>query len=89
MSCCDKRTLLTIFITDISRWVFVYRMSRLCGGAHEMSGIPAPLWLCGWVVGGFMGWVGECVLMWGGGGVGGVVGWCVCEGWVGWWWGCG
>ena len=54
-----------------------------------MSGIPAPLWLCGWVVGGFMGWVGECVLMWGGGGVGGVVGWCVCEGWVGWWWGCG
>ena len=42
--------------------------SRLCGGANEILGIPAPLWLRGWVVGGFMGWVG---------------GWCACEGWVG------
>ena len=25
-------------------------MARLCGGAHEISGIPAPLWLHGWVV---------------------------------------
>ena len=39
-------------------------MSRLCGGVHEISGIPAPLCLCGSVVRGFMGWVG-------GGGVGG------------------
>ena len=32
-------------------------MGRLCGGAHEISGIKAPLFLCGWVVGGFLGWV--------------------------------
>ena len=51
---------------------FVYRMGRLCGGAHDISGIPAPLWLCGWVVGRFLGWVG-----WVSGGVGGGgVGWC-------------
>ena len=31
-------------------------MGRLCGGAHEISGIKAPLFPCGW---------------WGGGGVGG------------------
>ena len=29
-----------------------------CGGAHEILGIPASLCLRGWVVGGFMGWVG-------------------------------
>ena len=62
-------------------------MGRLCGGAHEISSIPAPLWLCEWVVGGFMGWVGVGV---GGGGVGGVlvraevVLWGV-GGWVMWW----
>ena len=47
-------------------------MSRLCGGAHEISGIKAPLFLHGWVVGGFLGWVG-----------GGRVG---RDGWVGQWW---
>ena len=26
-------------------------MGRLCGGAHEISGIKAPIFLCGWVVG--------------------------------------
>ena len=66
-------------------------MGRLCGGAHEISGIPIPLWLCGWVVGGFLGWVGGGWVMAGGvgkwwwwlggwvyfGGVGGVGG----EGW--------
>ena len=54
-------------------------MGRLCGGAHEISGIPVPLWLHGWMVGGFMGWMGFGV---GGGGVGGDVGsgWCVCGG---------
>ena len=36
-------------------------MGGLCGGAHEMSGIPAPIWLRGWVVGRIMGWV---VVMW-------------------------
>ena len=46
-------------------------MGRLCGGAHEISGIPAPLWLCGWVVERIMGWVG-----------GGYVG-CGAGGWVG------
>ena len=44
-------------------------MGKLCGGAHEISGIPASICLCGWVVEEFMGWVG---------------GWCV-EGWDGWW----
>ena len=33
-------------------------MGRLCGGVHEISGIKAPLFLHGWVVGGFLGWVG-------------------------------
>ena len=69
-------------------------MGRLCGGAHEISGIPAPLWLCGWVVGGFLGfWVGVGWVssgvdgdMGGGWGVGlGAVGFGVGgEGW-GWW----
>ena len=51
-------------------------MGRLCGGAHEISGIKAPHFLCGWVVGGFVGWVE----------VGWVMGWvvgCVGGGWVG------
>ena len=30
----------------------VYRMGRLCGGAHEISGIKAPLFFCGGVGGG-------------------------------------
>ena len=68
-------------------------MGRLCGGAHEISGIPAPLCLCGWVVGEFMGWVGGwwgrswvvgVVVCWVGGGVGGVL---VSDGvGVGCWW---
>ena len=29
-------------------------MGRLCGGAHEISGIKAPIFLCGW--GGWGGW---------------------------------
>ena len=52
----------------------VYRMGRLCGGAHEISGIPAPLWLHGWVVKGFMGWVGV--------GVGGMFVLVGCVGWI-------
>ena len=47
-------------------------MDRLCGGAHEISGIKAQIFLCGWV-----GLVGQVVVGW----VGvGVVGWVV----VGW-----
>ena len=30
-------------------------MGRLCGGAHEISGIKAPHFLCGWVGDGGMG----------------------------------
>ena len=41
--------------------VIVYQMGRLCGGAHEISGIKAPIFLHRWVGGGEMG----------GGGVGG------------------
>ena len=41
--------------------IFVYQMGRLCGGAHEISGIKAQIFLCGWVGGGGSG----------GGGVGG------------------
>ena len=39
--------------------IFVYQMGRLCGGAHEISGIPAPLWLWvgGWRVHGVGVWV--------------------------------
>ena len=53
----------------------VYQMGRLCGGAHEISGIKAQIFLCGWVGGGGsgggrVGWVGR------GGGVE-VVGWVV------------
>ena len=44
--------------TDTENQIFVYCMGRLCGGAHEILGIKAPLFLCGWVVGGFLGWVG-------------------------------
>ena len=39
---CDKHDLICIF---------VYQMGRLCGGAHEISDIKAPLFLHGWVVG--------------------------------------
>ena len=27
--------------------IFVYQMGRLCGGAHEISGIKAPIFLRG------------------------------------------
>ena len=44
-------------------------MGRLCGGAHEISGIKAPLFLCGGVGVGV-----------GGGGMGGIWGaWCAGE----------
>ena len=57
--------------------IIVYRMDRLCGGAHEISGIKAPLFLCGGVGGGVRdGGVG--------GGVGGCA-WCAGEGCCGWW----
>ena len=38
--------------------IIVYRIGRLCGGAHEMSGIKikAPLFLHGGVGGGGVGW---------------------------------
>ena len=58
----------------------VYQMGRLCGGAHEISGIKVPLFLCGgmgewwggdgWVGCGGCGGVGHA-------GVDGVVGWVV------------
>ena len=39
--------------------LIVYRMGRLCGGAHEVSSIKAPLFLCGgWLEGSWGGWVG-------------------------------
>ena len=61
----------------ISRYpLIVYQMGRLCGGAHEISGIKAQIFLCGWV-----GVVGQVVV-----GRGGVVEWVVV---VGWWVGVG
>ena len=61
------RVSLVLFLFSLMHTcIFVYQMGRLCGGAHEISGIPATLCLCGWVVGGFMGWVG---VWW--------YGWCV------------
>ena len=55
--------------------IFVYQMGRLCGGAHEISGIKAPLFLHWWVGvghGGMGGW-----WWWGV--------WCAGEGCFGWW----
>ena len=52
----------TLFDPEVIFLQFVvYQMGRLCGGAHEISGIPAPLWLRVWVVERIMGWV---VVMW-------------------------
>ena len=55
--------------------LIVYQMGTLCGGAHDISCIKAPIFLYGWVEGGGMGgggvggvWVGRGG---GGGGVGG------------------
>ena len=76
--------------TGTENQIFVYGMGRLCGGAHEISGIKAPLFLCGWVVGGFLGWVGGSGVGRMGGsvvvgsvidGVGWMGGWCAGEGW--------
>ena len=51
-------------------------MGRLCGGAHEISGIKAPIFLHGWGGGGVggdgVGWVVVGVQS-GGGVVGGVI----------------
>ena len=52
-----------ILRTGMEDQIFVYQMGGLCGGAHEISGIKAKLFLCGWVVGGSLGWVGDLVLM--------------------------
>ena len=53
-----------------------------CGGAHETSGIPAPLCLNGWMVRGFMRWVGGCMVV--GWVVGGFIGWVGDSGVGGW-----
>ena len=45
--------------SDAPHLSFVYQMGRLCEGAHEISGIKAPIFLCGWVSGGGMGGGGE------------------------------
>ena len=57
--------------------IFVHQMGKLCGGAHELSGIKAPLFP----------WVGGCRVLWVGGGwldgwVVGWVRWMVVAGWV-------
>ena len=49
-------------------YLIVYRMGGLCRGAHEITGIHTPLFLYGWVIGGFIGWPGG---WWCGGWVGG------------------
>ena len=78
--------------TWIHLCIFVYRMGRLCGGAREISGIKAPIFLHWWMLGSGVGsevgvvqWVGE---WWCGGGQvvggevgGGVVGQVVGGGW--------
>ena len=54
----------------------VYRMGRLCERAHEISGIKAPCFLRGWLVGGLLGWMGGLAMVgW----------WLVAGGWVGVW----
>ena len=54
--------------------VIVYQMGRLCGGANEISGIKAPIFLRGGggVGGYYVGWVVVGVQS-GGGVVGGVI----------------
>ena len=42
-------------MSDAPHLFFVYQMGRLCGGAHEISGIKAPIFLHGWV--GVVEWV--------------------------------
>ena len=39
-------------IFDGNTILVVYQMGRLCGGAHEISGIKAQIFLRGWVGGG-------------------------------------
>ena len=46
--------------TGMENQIFVYQMGRLCGGAHEISSIKAPLFLHsgvgvvgGWCCGGY------------------------------------
>ena len=66
----DHEYFLRLYVIKYVRLI-VYQMGRLCGGAHEISGIKAPIFLRGWVGGGGTD----------GGGVGvGVVEWVV----VGW-----
>ena len=60
--------------------LIVYQMGRLCGGAHEISSIKAPLFLHGWV--GVVGWSGGGDGVGGGGGVDGFM-----VGWMVYWWG--
>ena len=58
-------------------------MGKLCGGAHEILGIKAPLFLRGGVG---VGVVGDGGLGGGGGGLGGIWGvWCAGERCCGWW----
>ena len=78
-----RGTIGLILVPLMHTCIFVYQMGRLCGGTHEISGISAPFCLHGWVVGGFMGWVGVGVC---GDGMGGVL--VVLWGVGGWWGGC-
>ena len=50
----DPPMITFVHIFKTSQFI-VYRMGRLCGGAHEISGIKAPIFLHGWV--GVVGWV--------------------------------
>ena len=45
--------------TGQNSFIFVYQMGRLCGGAHEISGIKALIFLRGWVGVGVVGDGGE------------------------------
>ena len=68
-----------LLIYKVEYQLFVYQMGRLCGGAHDILGIKAPIFLHGWVVywGGGVGGGGVGVVRWGWWG-----GW-VLEQWVG------
>ena len=62
-----NESIVILIYVFFERSIIVYQMGRLCGGAHEISGIKAPIFLRGWVRGGGTGGGGV-----GGGGVGGV-----------------
>ena len=52
-----------IFSPTYTDMYFYLPNGRLCEEAQEISGISTPICLCGLVAGGFVGFVGVCVVV--------------------------